>query len=80
MVPKKKIQGVLVQVDCLRTGARLGVKGRAGQILELFLKDAAPLNLACGTQHSPRRVSISYLAQPDDARQTAGDITEIEWQ
>jgi hypothetical protein len=80
MVPKKKIQGVLVQVDCLRTGARLGVKGRAGQILELFLKDAAPLNLACGTQHSPRRVSISYLAQPDDARHTAGDITEIEWQ
>jgi hypothetical protein len=79
MVPKKRIQGVLVQVDCLRNGARLRVKGRTGQIVELFLKDAAPLNLACGTQRSPRRVSISYLAQADDTRHTAGDITEIEW-
>ena len=68
-----------MQVDCLRNGARLRVKGKTGQMVELFLKDAAPLNLACGTQHSPRRVSISYLAQADDTRHTAGDITEIEW-
>ena len=80
VVPKKKILGVLTQVDCLHSGSRILVKSRAGQTVSLFLKDAAALNLSCGAQTAPRRVAISYLAQPDDMRHTLGDVTEFAWQ
>ena len=79
MVPQKKLQGLLVKVDCLRTGARLAVKNRAGQVTELFLADTARMKLACGVQRAPRSVSLSYAAQPDEDRRTAGTITEIAW-
>jgi hypothetical protein len=79
VVPKKKITGVLTQVDCLHTGVRLLVKSAKGPVL-LYLKDAAPLNLACGVQPKPRHVSISYLAEPDENRHTEGDVTGIQWQ
>jgi hypothetical protein len=79
VVPKKKITGVLTQVDCLHTGVRLLVKSAKGPV-HLFLKDAAPLNLTCGAQPKPRRVSISYLAEPDENRHTEGDVTGIQWQ
>jgi hypothetical protein len=80
VIPKKKMTGVLTQVDCLHTGVRLLVKSSTGQVLPLYLKDATPLNLACGAQPKPRRVSISYLAEPDDNRHTDGDVTTIQWQ
>jgi hypothetical protein len=79
-VPKRKFQGLLLQVECLRTGARLSVKNRAGQTLFLFLPDIAPLQLSCGAQKVPRRVSLSYLARPDEVRHTAGEVAEIAWQ
>jgi hypothetical protein len=79
MVPQRKLQGVLLKVDCLHRGARLEVKSRAGQITQLFLADASTLKLACGVQKAPRPVSISYAAQPDEERHTAGDVTEIAW-
>ncbi len=79
LVPQKKLQGLLVKVDCLHTGARLAVKSRAGQVTELFLADTAPMKLACGVQRTPRPVSLSYAAQPDEDRRTAGNITEIAW-
>jgi hypothetical protein len=72
--------GVVTQVDCLHTGVRLLVKSSTGQVLPLYLKDATPLNLTCGAQPKPRRVSISYLAEPDDNRHTEGDVTSIQWQ
>jgi hypothetical protein len=78
-VPHKKLQGVLVKVDCLHNGARLEVKNRAGQVTQLYLADRSPLKLACGVQSAPRPVSISYAAQPDEDRHTAGDVTEIAW-
>ena len=79
MIPHKKLQGLLVKVDCLHSGARLEVKSRAGQVMQLFLADRSALKLACGVQSAPRPVSISYAAQPDEERHTAGDITEIAW-
>jgi hypothetical protein len=79
MIPQKKLRGLLVKVDCLHTGARLAVKNRAGQVTELFLADTTPMNLACGVQRAPRSVSLSYAAQPDEDRRTAGNITEIAW-
>ncbi|HMF76322.1 MAG TPA: hypothetical protein VK604_11725 [Bryobacteraceae bacterium] len=80
IVPKKKIVGLLKQVDCLRTGVRLLVKSSSGQTLPLYLKDATPLNLTCGAQRTPRRVSIAYLAEPDENRHTEGNVTGIQWQ
>ena len=55
------------------------IKNRAGQVTELFLADTTPMNLACGVQRAPRSVSLSYAAQPDEDRRTAGNITEIAW-
>jgi predicted phage tail protein len=78
-VPQKKLRGLLIKVDCLHSGARLAVKNRAGQITELFLADPSAVKLACGVQRTPRPVSISYAAQPDEERRTAGDVTEIAW-
>jgi hypothetical protein len=79
MIPQKKLQGVLVKVDCLHRGARLEVKNRAGQVTQLFLADTSTLKLACGVQKAPRPVSISYAAQPDEDRHTAGDVLEFAW-
>jgi len=79
IVPHKKLQGLLVKVDCLHTGARLAVKDRTGRVTELFLADTSAMKLACGVLKTPRPVSLSYAAQPDEERHTAGDVTEIAW-
>jgi hypothetical protein len=79
IVPHKKLQGLLVKVDCLHSGARLVVKSRAGQVTQLFLADTSAMKVACGVQRAPRSVAVSYAAQPDAERQTAGEVTEIAW-
>ncbi len=80
LVPKKKVVGVLLQVDCLKNGARLLIKGKGGETTALFLRQTEPLKLTCGAQRVSRRVLISYSAQPDDVRHTVGDVTEFAWQ
>lgn len=80
LVPKKKVTGVITQVDCLKSGARLVIKGKAGETTALFLRETEPLKLTCGAQRVSRRVIISYSAQPDDVRHTVGDVTEFAWQ
>jgi hypothetical protein len=80
LVPKKKITGVLTQVDCLKTGARILVKPKAGPTTALFLRETEPLKLTCGAQRLARRVVVSYSAQADDVRHTIGDVTEFAWQ
>jgi hypothetical protein len=75
----KKATGLLTRVDCLSGGARLSVK-TGGQVLELFLADTTGVKLACGSQSRPRRVSLSYLAKPDDVHQTAGTIVSLDLQ
>ncbi len=75
----KKVRGMLVHVDCLPHGARLSIKAPGG-VLNLFLADRSTLKLACGNQSPARRVSVAYVAQPDDVHQTAGNITALEIQ
>jgi len=79
MLTKKKVTGTLVRVDCLHSGDRLSIKDRSGQILQLYFKDPAQLNLSCGTQTAPRRVSVAYINQRNDDRHTAGNVTDIEF-
>jgi len=80
LIPKKKVSGILTQVDCLKTGARVSVKAKNGQTTALFLRETEPLKLTCGAQRVARRVVISYTAQADEVRHTSGDVTEFAWQ
>jgi hypothetical protein len=82
LVPKKKIRGVLTQVDCLRRGVRLLIKSSNGQTSALFLSEtvSVPLQLACGVQRVARHVAITYTATADELRHTIGDITDFAWQ
>jgi hypothetical protein len=82
LVPKKKIAGLLTQVDCLSHGARLLVKAKTGGTSALFLPETVslPLQLTCGAQRTVRRVTITYTATADEIRHTIGDVTEFAWQ
>jgi len=80
VVPKRKIAGVLTQVDCLSSGARLLIKGVKGETTALFLRETEALHLTCGVQRLARRVAISYSAVADEARHTSGDVTDFAWQ
>ncbi len=80
VVPQKKLDGTLVRVDCLDTHARLWVKDKRGNTLQLFLKDSSALRLTCGAQQPARRVSIAYAAQSDDRFHTSGNVVSIKVQ
>jgi hypothetical protein len=80
VVPKRKIAGILTQVDCLSSGARLLIRGAKGETTALFLREIEPLHLACGVQRLPRRAAISYSAIADETRHTVGDVTDFAWQ
>jgi hypothetical protein len=82
LLPKKKISGVLTQVDCLNRGVRLLVKAKTGETSALYLPETAslPLQLTCGAQHAPRHVTITYTMSADEIRHTIGDVTEFAWQ
>lgn len=75
----RKVRGVLTRVDCLSHGARLSIT-TAGKVLDLFLPDATTLKLGCGAQSPPRRISVAYVADNDEVRHTAGNITSLELQ
>ena len=60
LLPKKKMAGVLTQVDCLSHGTRLLIKIKTGQSNALLLPETAamPLQLTCGPQKVARRVTL----------------------
>ncbi len=76
-VPKRKLEGMLIRVDCLNGPDRLWVRDRSGQTVELFLKDPGDLTGTCGPQQPARRVSVNYAAQPDERFHTAGTVVSI---
>jgi hypothetical protein len=82
LLPKKKMVGVLTQVDCLRNGARLLIKAKTGQVSALLLPETAsmPLQLSCGAQKRIRRVTLTYTVNADEVHHTIGDITDFAWQ
>jgi hypothetical protein len=82
LLPKKKIIGILTQVDCLSHGTRLVIKTKTGQISPLLLTETAsvPLQLTCGPQKLTRRVALTYTVNADELHHTVGDITEFAWQ
>ena len=77
LVPQKKLDGLIVHVDCLGSNARLTVKDRSGSTLQLLLKNASEAGLACGDQQPPKRVSLTYSAEPDERFSTAGTVSDL---
>ena len=73
-IPKRKVEGRLTAVECLRSAVRLTVKDRAGRTVSLLLAKSDAASLACGVQQPVRQVSISYAAEPDDNYHTEGRV------
>ena len=80
VVAQKKLQGTLVQVDCLHTATRLWVKDKSGASTKLLLKQSTSSSLACGPQKPPRRITVAYSADPDEGFHTAGTVVSIRVQ
>lgn len=80
VVAQKKLQGTLVRVDCLHTATRLWVRDRAGNLVQLLIKDAAHPGLPCGPQQPPRKISLAYAADPDERFHTAGTVVSLQLQ
>ena len=78
VVPKKKLSGKLVKVDCLGSDARISVLDRTGTTVLLLLKNVSESGLSCGVPSRVARVSLTYSAEPDDRFGTAGNVTELE--
>jgi hypothetical protein len=78
VVPKKKLTGTLLRVDCLGSVGRLSIKDSTGSLVQLLLKDASHAGLSCGAQQPVRRVSLTYAAEPEDRFHTSGNVTTIQ--
>jgi len=85
--PGGKIRGVLKQVECLGSQARIVVEGDDHKTVKLLVADSAKVailgaggqTLGCGRQ-TPRPVSIAYFPKPNVRLGTAGEVATIEFQ
>ena len=73
-IPKRKLEGRLTAVECLRNSARITVKDKAGRTVTLLLEKSDAASLTCGIQQPARQVSVSYAAEPDEASHTDGRV------
>jgi tetratricopeptide (TPR) repeat protein len=83
----RRVEGVLEEVECGGPAARFRVRDGSGRILWLLagqpgkveIRNAggSAVELQCGSQKT--RVAVEYLAQPDAARGTAGQVTALEF-
>jgi hypothetical protein len=80
VVTQKKLQGMLVRVDCLHTATRLWVKDKSGASTSLLLKQIVQSGLTCGPQQPPRRITVAYSAEPDEGFHTAGTVVTMQVQ
>lgn len=81
MLPQRKLSGMLTQVDCLRGGkTRLIIQERSGKTTSVLGDSNLTTALSCGTQQPPKKVSISYAADPDQHFRTAGRLVNLQLQ
>ena len=78
LVPKKKLSGTLLNVDCLGSNGRLSVRDSTGGTIQFLLKNLSQAGLSCGGQQPHRRISLTYAAEPDDRFHTSGNILSIQ--
>ncbi|MBV9082842.1 MAG: hypothetical protein JOZ62_09215 [Acidobacteriaceae bacterium] len=79
-VPQKKVVGTLTQVDCLKGPARITVKLKTGNTIQLLIEKPSEAKLSCGPQQPAPRVSISYAAEPDERLHTEGRVSNMQVQ
>jgi len=85
--PGGKIHGMLKQVDCLGSQARVVVESDDHKTVKLLVADSAKVailgagveTLGCGRQ-TPRPVSIASFPKPNARLGTAGEVATIEFQ
>jgi len=85
--PSGKISGILQQVECLGSQARLTVAGDDRKTLKLLVASPAQVaingtgevTLGCGAR-KPRRVVIEYFPKANAKLATAGEVASIEFQ
>jgi len=84
--PGGKIHGMLKQVECLGSQARVVVEGDDRKTIKLLVADSSKVailgagveTLGCGRQ-TPRAVSIEYFPKPNVRLGTAGEVATIEF-
>ncbi len=76
-VPRKRLEGILVRVDCLGRDARIWIKDKAGATIQLLLKNAGDSGLTCGPQQPARLFSVTYAAQPNERLRTSGTVLSL---
>lgn len=85
--PSGRAQGLLRQVDCLRGVARLVIEASDGRQTKLIVRDPSrvvvlgggKLELACGPQKPPRKVTIEYYSREDAKLGAAGEVATIAY-
>jgi hypothetical protein len=85
--PDQRVDGMLKQVDCLGSQARLIVQTAAGATLKLLAPDAHQIVITGGGEHTlgcgvqkPRPVHIEYLTKKNTRLATTGEVATIEFQ
>ncbi len=76
-VPKRKLEGRLTRVECLKHSARITVNDKGGRSLILLLAQPEPANLACGSQQPAPRVTVIYAVEKDDQAHTDGRVLTL---
>ena len=85
--PSGKVKGLLKQVDCLGSQARLVIEGEDHKTIRLLVPDPGKIAIAgggdqtlgCGAQKA-RRVSVEYFPKANARLATAGEAATIEFQ
>ncbi len=82
-----KVEGHLVQVDCLGSGMRIAVRDTAKKETRLLIRDprtiavnGGELSLKCGPQRPQRAVTIDYQPKTDAKLGTAGEVVAVTYQ
>ena len=84
--PSGKVTGLLKQVDCLGSQARMVIESGDHKTVRLLIPDPTKLvvtggdqALGCGAQ-KPRQVSVEYFPKTNARLATAGEAATIEFQ
>jgi hypothetical protein len=82
-----RVEGSLIQVDCLGRVMRLAIRDSAQKETRLLIRDpktvvvtGGDLALKCGPLHPPRAVSIDYQPKTDRKLGAAGEVVAVTYQ
>ncbi len=85
--PKKKISGMLRQVECTGASARLIIEDSEGRRTQLLVRDSGKIvimgggqtTLQCGLQNPARPVAVEYFEETGASTKTVGEVSLVEF-